>query len=114
MVRDQHIYFGRGIPSLLLWHFTDFSYHSNLDRFDMIDLAELRRSCITVLSIALSVADPRPTDLERYLASLDHERDVRVEAAQAADDDELAQSWRDWCTGARHWLRELCLGVEGR
>ena len=110
---DHDIYLARGIPSMLIWHFTDFTYHSNLDRMEMIDLDELRHSCCAVLAAALAIADPLPTDLERYLASLDLEREVRIQAALGADDEELVQSWEDWCTGARHWLRELCLGLDG-
>jgi len=109
---DHDIYLASGIPSMLIWHFTDFTYHSNLDRMEMIDLDELRHSCVAVLATALAVADPQPTDLERYLASLDLEREVRVQAALGADDAELAESWQEWCTGARHWLRELCLGLD--
>ena len=51
-------------------------------------------------------------DLERYLDSLQEEERVRVDAALAAGDDELAVQWRTWCRGARGWLRNLCLGID--
>ncbi len=107
---DHDVYIEAGIPAVLIWHFTDFTYHSSLDRLDRVDLDELERSCVAVLAICFAVADPEPADLERYLATNDAERKLRVDAALGEEDEELAESWRDWTTGARHWLRALCLG----
>ena len=106
---DHDIFIARGLPTALFWHFTDFSYHTSLDRMDLVDHEEMRRTAAAILTTALCAADPRPEDLDRYLRSLDQEERIRVDAALAEGDDELAQLWRDWCTQTRVWLRTECL-----
>jgi len=53
-----------GIPAALFWHFTDFTYHTSLDRVEFIDPEELRRTGVAILATALCAADPRRQDLE--------------------------------------------------
>ena len=67
---------------------------------------------VALLATACALADPEPGDLERYLNSLQNEERVRVEAAEAAKNPKLATQWREWCKGARGWLRNQCLGIE--
>ncbi|MFT4540354.1 MAG: hypothetical protein ACI841_002497 [Planctomycetota bacterium] len=105
---DHDVYLKNGIPALLFWQFTGFTYQTSLDRVAWLDSAELRRSSVAVLATAMAVADPLPTDLARYLASLEHEREMRVGAARDAGDDETAELWESWCDGASEWLRQLC------
>lgn len=106
---DHDVLIEHGIPAALFWHFTDFAYHTSLDRLEHVDAAELRRMATAVLATALALADPRPTDLQRYLDSLNEELQVRTRAAAKAEDEALARDWRDWFVGARHWLRSQCL-----
>lgn len=106
---DHVVFQQRGVSSFLLWHFPDFAYHTSLDRMDHVDGEEMRRTGTALLAALLALADPRPGDLDRYLRSLRAETDVRVRAAEAAGDEELAFAWRAWSTGARLWLRALCL-----
>ncbi|MCK6447418.1 MAG: M28 family peptidase [Planctomycetes bacterium] len=106
---DHDILIERGIPAALFWHFTDFAYHTSLDRLDHVDPAELKRMAVAILSTASALADPRPEDLQRYLDSLNEELHVRTGAARTASDEELAREWREWFVGARHWLRTECL-----
>ena len=110
---DHDVFLRRGVPGVLFWHFTDFAYHTSLDRMGMVDGEELRRTSVALLCSALAVADPRPSDLARYLASLEQERALRLAAAREAENEELAQFWCQWIAGARAWLRAECLpGVE--
>jgi hypothetical protein len=97
------------VPAALFWHFTDFTYHTSLDRMAFVDPQEIRRTGVALLATALAVADPRPVDLERYLMSLQLEEDLRVDAAREAKNDELVRMWQQWCRGAREWLRAQCL-----
>jgi hypothetical protein len=106
---DHDVFIARRIPAALFWHFTDFTYHTSLDRLENVDAAEMRRSAAALIATALALADPEPADLARYLQSLNDELDVRLHAAESAQDEQTAKSWRDWCTGARHWLRGECL-----
>lgn len=104
----------KGIPGVLFWHFPDFAYHTSLDRMEHVDAAELARSASSVITCALALADAQPADLERYLASLRLELELRVNTALEAKDEELATLWREWSRGARLWLRELCLPGSAR
>ena len=108
---DHDEFIERGIPAVLFWHFTDYAYHTSLDRLDNVDAREMRRTAAALLATVLAVADPRPTDLERYLHTLDREQALRVAAAEEAEDAELAEHWRTWCYGARLWLRVECLRI---
>jgi len=109
---DHDIYIDQGIPAILFWHFTDFTYHTSLDRMLYVDPGEIRRTSTAILSAALAVAAPQPGDLDRYLRSLDLEKTVRIEAAREVEDQGLEALWAIWCDGARNWLRQLCLGTD--
>jgi Zn-dependent M28 family amino/carboxypeptidase len=109
---DHSVFLARGVPSVLFWHFTDWAYHTSLDRLEHVDASEMKRTGTALLATAFAVADARPGDLERYLDSLLHESRVRLDAAKTAGDPELEQDWRKWINGARLWLRTLCLGTE--
>jgi hypothetical protein len=108
---DHDVFIERGIPAALFWHFTDFTYHTSMDRLEFVDPAELRRTGAALMTTALALADPRPGDLERYLDSLNQELDLRVAAAEAAGDRAQAKLWKEWCHGARQWLRSECLRI---
>jgi hypothetical protein len=108
---DHDVFNAAGIPGVLFWHFTDFTYHTSLDRMEMVDGEELRRSEVTLGATLLAIADPKPGDLKRYLVSLGHERIVRVESARKAEEEGLAMAWLEWERGAATWLRAECLGI---
>ncbi len=106
---DHDVFLRAGIPAALFWHFTDFAYHTSLDRMEHIDPAELRRMSCAVLAATLALADPRPTDLDRYLRTNLAEKKLRTAAAKAAADEELAQRWDAWSESVRQWFRRECL-----
>ena len=108
---DHDAYLGRGLAACLLWHFTDFAFSTSLDRMDSVDADELRRSAVAVLAGALAVADGQPQDLDRHLASLNLERQMRLDAVVRADGSEaLLNLWKAWFDGSREWLRAITLG----
>ena len=105
---DHDEFIDLGIPAVLFWHFTDFAYHTSLDRLDMVDVKEIRRTQVALVSTAIALADPQEGDLARYRASLKMEEDLRVQVAEAEGRSDIAQAWRDWCEGASEWLdREM-------
>ena len=108
---DHDVFIAKGIPAVLFWHFTDFTYHTSLDRIEFVDPSEIRRTCVAILSAAMAVADPEPADLDRYVKSLELEKVVRVEAARDVEDQGLEALWKMWSDGARNWLRKLCLDI---
>jgi aminopeptidase YwaD len=101
---DHDVYLDRRIPGALLWHFTDFTYHTSLDRVDMIDGEELRRSCTAALAAAMTLASPSADDLPRLLAAGELEREMRVRLAADAGLPDLEAQWGTWCDGAAEWL----------
>jgi hypothetical protein len=107
---DHDVFIKRGVPAVLFWHFTDFTYHTSLDRLEFVDPDEMRRTGSALLATALAVADPKPQDLDRYVQSLQREETARVNAADAVDNQPVVEAWGRWCYGARMWLRSLCLG----
>ncbi|MDF1797949.1 MAG: hypothetical protein P1V81_02135 [Planctomycetota bacterium] len=109
---DHDVFIKRGIPAVLIWHFTDFSYHTSLDRMDMVDGMELERTQVAILATMLAVADPQPQDLDRYVRSAELERALRVAHAEAEGDREhVVAAWESWTRGAVGWLRSECLRI---
>ena len=109
---DHAVFQRRGIPGLLFWHFTDFTYHTGLDRLDRLDREELRRSSVAVTATALAIADLRADDLDRYFRSNELEERLRVDAAREADRPDVAERWRSWCDCVEAWLRRRCVDLE--
>ncbi len=105
---DHDIFLRSKVPAVLVWHFTDFAYHTSLDRVDHVDPEAIRRVCTALLSAAYAVASPRPEDLPRYLASVKRDRSLRVTAAENAERGANALQWKAWFDGAESWLKELC------
>ncbi|MEM1453159.1 MAG: hypothetical protein AAGI22_28920 [Planctomycetota bacterium] len=101
---DHDVFNARRIPAALMWHFTDFTYHTSLDRMSMIDTGELRRTCAAISSAALALADTRRTDLPRHLASNEMERELRVGAAEELGNVAAVDAWNVWCDGVADWL----------
>jgi hypothetical protein len=109
---DHDKFIDRGIPAILFWHFTDFAYHTSLDRLQFVDPEEIRRTGVALLATGMAVASAAPGDLDRYVATLERERLVRVGEAKDVSDAELAEQWEAWSKGTRGWLRNLCLGID--
>ncbi len=108
---DQGSFLVEGVASSLFWHFTDFTFHTSLDRMDMVDPDELRRTAVAVGAAALAVADARPVDLERHLDTLNLERRVRLDAVVREEaGPEAEELWKAWFRGARFWLKALTAG----
>lgn len=111
---DHDIFIRRGIPAVLFWHFTDFTYHTSLDRMGFLDPDEMRRTGVALLATGLALASPEPGDLERYLRSLDREIALRVSVAAEQKDEEQAARWEAWSKGTREWLINHCRGYTER
>ncbi len=103
---DHDVFLGREIPAILMWHFTDFAYHTSLDRITHVDPRVVRRMSVALLTAALAVADPEPGDFERYRQTVALERELRTSAAKG--DEELVTMWDDWCNEAVSWFEDLC------
>lgn len=110
---DHDVFLRAGVPGILIWHFTDFTYHTGLDRLERLDSEELRRTSSAVLATALCLADLRDADLERLRASNALELELRVAAALEAERPDVAKRWREWCRGVELWLAASVVDSEG-
>lgn len=48
---DHESFIERGIPAVLLWHFTDRYYHTSLDRLDRVDPKEMQHVAVSTLAL---------------------------------------------------------------
>jgi hypothetical protein len=48
---DHESFLERGIPAVLLWHFTDRFYHTSLDRTDKVDPQEMQHVAVCALAL---------------------------------------------------------------
>ena len=106
---DHDVFNAKKIPAALMWHFTDFSYHTSLDRMGMIDIEELRRTCAAIVGAGLALADMRPQDVPRHLASNELERELRIGSARAAGNAAAEEAWTAWCNGCADWLERFAV-----
>ncbi len=111
---DHDIFLRAKVPAILFWCFTDFAYHTSLDRLDHVDPEVMRRLAATILATALAIADPAAGDLDRYRAGLALDAETRLGAVAGAaelSDKERARStelWKAWFTGVESWLEKEC------
>ncbi|MFT7487318.1 MAG: aminopeptidase YwaD [Candidatus Paceibacteria bacterium] len=108
---DHDIFLARKIPAILIWHFTDFTYHTGLDRMSRLDGVELQRTSTALLATALTLADLRSSDLNRLRKSNVLERELRVASALEAERPDVAKRWREWCQGVDEWMHDACVDV---
>ncbi|MFT5733576.1 MAG: hypothetical protein ACJA2W_002432 [Planctomycetota bacterium] len=101
---DHDVFNNNSIPAALMWHFTDFTYHTSLDRMTMIDARELHNTCTAIVSAGLALADLSKADVPRHVASNELERTLRIEAAEADQNTAAIAAWNEWCDGVNAWF----------
>ena len=124
---DHESFHAHGIPSVLLWHFTDRYYHTNLDRLDKVSEAELVHGAVSALGVIHHFAhagiDRAEEVLDLVLAAA--RRRLQVEAANArafltapavAEDPDqrasVSRRERQILVAWSRWYREALLSVE--
>ena len=120
---SDHVPFvNAGIPSVLLWHFTDQYYHTDLDRLDMVSADEMKNVGVTALTTALVLtsADAITTQQlieEVHQAAIDRirtETSLGVAAiragSSAAAEREILETWADWYDDALLAMDDIEVG----
>lgn len=124
---DHEAFHELGIPAVLLWHFTDRYYHTNLDRLDKVSEEELKHSAVAALGVIHHFAhaglDRAHEVLDLVLAAA--RRRLQVEAANAraflaapavAEDPvqsaSVARRERQILVAWSRWYREALQSVE--
>lgn len=106
---SDHVPFIRaGIPSLLLWHFTDQYYHTDLDRLEMVSADEMKNVGVTALTTALILTSADSITTQQLIeevqqAAIDRlrtETSLSVAAIRdgstAVAEREILETWADW------------------
>ncbi len=123
---DHESFLARGIPSVLLWHFTDIYYHTNLDRLDKVDRQEMVHVAVTTLALAhhfgMAGAERAQEVLDIVLEAARVRLAVEAENARAflspevvrenpAQFDRVMQRERRIILAWSRWYREALLSV---
>jgi hypothetical protein len=124
---DHESFLDRGVPAVLLWHFTDKYYHTSLDRLDKVSGAEMTHVAVAALGLLNHFAQAGP---ERSMEALEivmdaARRRLATEAANArtrlaipavsenpAQAGAVSQRERTIITAWARWYREALLSIE--
>jgi hypothetical protein len=120
---SDHVPFLRaGKPGLLLWHFTDVFYHTDLDRLDKVSAVTLKNVgvCAMVAALTLVTADGDVTlFLLEELARAAQERlraeyELSKETVEAGEELEgqivILRAWTSWYRDAIRSMAEIRVG----
>ncbi|MGQ0553433.1 MAG: M28 family peptidase [Planctomycetota bacterium] len=125
---DHESFLERGVPAVLLWHFTDTYYHTSLDRLDKVDPAEMEHMAVCALGLvhhyahagvdrAAEVLD-LVMDAARVRLSTEAQNARRFLSAPGVSEDEhqiseVSRRERRVIVAWGRWYREALLSLEG-
>lgn len=122
---DHESFLDRGIPAVLLWHFTDPYYHTNLDRLDKVSADEMENVATATLALVhhfCQAGSPRAQEvLDIVVAAAQHRLQTEATNAsrylEAVADDTTRRALvidreRTIIVAWSHWYREAVLSVE--
>ena len=119
---DHTPFLNAQIPAVLLWHFTDQHYHTDLDRIDMVSAASLGNVGSCALTTGLLLADgSRPVvlaALEELTRAAEKEltvqkalgRDTLSRGGNAESERHIIDVWRDFYLGAIDRIPDIAVG----
>ena len=122
---DHVSFLDRGIPAVLMWHFTDPYYHTNLDRLSEVSADELANVSLATLALVHHFANAGYDRAEEVLAIVMDAARVRLEAEArnavayldtVADDPTrralVSDRERSILVAWSYWYREAVLSIE--
>lgn len=119
---DHTPFLNAKIPAVLLWHFTDVFYHTDLDRIDNVSAATLGNVGACALSTGLLLTEGTAAIARAALDELaaTAERALRTQAALSRDtltrggtrahEQHVLEVWRDYYLGAIERVPEMVVG----
>ena len=111
-----------GIPSVLLWHFTDRFYHTDRDRLEMVSADELKNAGVTALATALTLVSADGKRARSLVAEvlaaarsrLDTEmmlgRQALDRGASVDVERDILSTWGAWYDAALESMRDIEVG----
>lgn len=119
---DHTPFLNAKIPAVLLWHFTDQYYHTDLDRIEMVSAATLANVGACALTTGLLLTDGSAavaraalaelvTVAERALATQGQlSRESVAKGATVAAEQHVLEVWRDYYVAAIAKITDLAVG----
>jgi aminopeptidase YwaD len=119
---DHTPFLTAGIPAVLLWHFTDRFYHTDLDRIEMVSAATLANVGACALTTGLLLVDGSAAVARAALTELVQvaERALTTQARLARDtlakgstrdaEQHVLDVWRDYYLAAIDRVAEIAVG----
>ncbi|WP_309671289.1 M28 family peptidase [Gemmatimonas sp.] len=119
---DHTPFLNAQIPAVLLWHFTDQHYHTDLDRIDMVSAASLGNVGSCALTTGLLLADgSRPVvlaALEELTRAAEKElatqkalgRETLSRGGKVETERHIIDAWRDFYLGAVDRIPDIAVG----
>lgn len=119
---DHEPFLDAGIPGLLLWHFTDQYYHTDLDRLEMVSAPEMKNVGITALTSALTLVSADTTTTRQLIEEVQRAAIERLqietslgvaairEGGVAADERNILETWAYWYDGALSAMEDIEVG----
>ena len=119
---DHTPFLNAQIPAVLLWHFTDQHYHTDLDRIDMVSAASLGNVGSCALTTGLLLTDgSRPVvlaALEELTRAAEKElatqkvlgRDTLSRGGTVETERHIIDAWRDFYLGAIDRIPDIAVG----
>jgi len=106
---SDHVPFLRaGIPGLLLWHFTDYFYHTDADRLDKVSSTTMRNVGVSALVSALTLASAdsetagiiilgiKSSATKRLETEFELSRAALADGADLQEEVRILTAWKDW------------------
>lgn len=119
---DHTPFLNAQIPAVLLWHFTDQFYHTDLDRIEHVSATTLGNVGACALTTGLLLADGSRAVTVAALDELTRvaEQTLRTQAALSRDtltrggsvthEQHILEAWRDYYLGAIDRVPEIAVG----
>jgi hypothetical protein len=119
---DHTPFLNAQIPAVLLWHFTDQHYHTDLDRIDMVSAATLGNVGACALSTGLLLVDGSAAVTKAALSELTAvavqalttqgqlSRDTVAKGATASAEQHVLDVWRDYYLAAVAKIGDIAVG----
>ncbi|HEU4700808.1 MAG TPA: M28 family peptidase [Gemmatimonadales bacterium] len=116
---DHTPFLEAGKPGLLMWHFTDQFYHTDLDRLDKVSPEEMARvgRCALATAVPLATADAatarfvaaetRAAALDRLAREFALSRDAIAKGGDRAEQRRIVATWGEWYDGALRAVAEV-------
>lgn len=115
---DHQPLLDRGIPALLFWHFTDWTYHTNRDTMEQVSKEELERTGMVTLLTAVELASGDAESARRALQHVKAQARERFgfESANAKSDPDdrhlrwAVDAYERWFVTAVESCSDMCAG----